>query len=74
MLGGIGSANLDIELVATVAGADDDWATDERAERFKNLTAELLQSGDVLGRDTVVNTKGLGRGGMLEFSEHKMLR
>ena len=34
VLGGIGATNLHIELVATVAGADDDRAANEPAERF----------------------------------------
>ena len=48
VLGGIGSTNLHIKLVATVAGADDNGATNETTERFKHLLVELLQRGDVL--------------------------
>ena len=48
MLGGIGSANLDVELGATVAAADDDGLADETTEGFEDLLAELLQDGDEL--------------------------
>ena len=48
MLGGIGAINLDIELIAVVAGADDDGPADEGAKGFEDLAAELLQCGDVL--------------------------
>ena len=73
MLGGIGSTNLDIKLVATVTGADDNGAANEPAKRFKNFLAELLQCGDVLGGDSVVDSTSLGRSGTLEFSERKVL-
>ena len=43
VLGGIGSTNLHVELVATVAGGDDNGATNEPAERFQNFLAELLE-------------------------------
>ena len=48
VLGGIGSANLDVELGATVAAADDDGLADETTEGFEDLLAELLQDGDEL--------------------------
>ena len=48
MLGGIGATNLNVELVATVARADDNGAANEPSERFQHLQAELLQSGNVL--------------------------
>ena len=56
VLGSIGSANLDVELVAAVAGGDDDGTTDEGAEGFKDFLAELLQDGNQLRRNGVVNT------------------
>ena len=57
VLGGIGSTNLHVELVATVAGADDNGAANEPTERFKDFLAELLQRRDVLGRDSVVDVE-----------------
>ena len=48
VLGGIGSTNLHVELVATVAGADDNGTANEVAKWFQDLLAELLQRGDVL--------------------------
>lgn len=39
VLGGIGATNLDIELVAAVAGADHNGTTDETAEGFENFLA-----------------------------------
>ena len=48
MLGGVGTTNLHVELVATVAGADDDGATHETAEGFEDFLAELLQYRNVL--------------------------
>ena len=48
MLGGVGATNLDVECVATVAGADDDGAANEATEGFEDFLAELLQRGDVL--------------------------
>ena len=47
MLGSVGSTNFDVELVATVAGADDNGAANEAAEGFEDFLAELLQRGDV---------------------------
>lgn len=55
MLGGIGATNLNVELVATVARADDNGTTNEPAEGFKDLLAELLQRGDVLRWHTVID-------------------
>ena len=51
VLGGIGSTNLDVERVATVTGADDNGAANEGTKGFQDFLAELLQSGDVLGRN-----------------------
>ncbi len=48
MLGSVSTTNLDVELVATVAGADDNGAANEGAEGLENFLAELLQRGDVL--------------------------
>lgn len=48
MLGGVGTTNLHVERVATVAGADDDGAANEPAKGFKDFLAELLQRGNVL--------------------------
>ena len=53
VLGGVGATNLDVELVTTVAGADDDGAANEGAEGLKDLAAELLQDGDELRGDGV---------------------
>lgn len=60
VLGGVGATNLDVELVAAVAGGDDDGATNEGAEGFEDLLAELLKDRDKLRRYTVVNTVLLG--------------
>ena len=46
MLGGVGATNLDVELVAAVAGVDDDGATDEGTEGLEDFLAELLQNGN----------------------------
>jgi hypothetical protein len=67
VLGGIGATNLDVERVATIAGADDNGAANEPTKGFENFLAELLQRGDILGRNRVVDTIGLGRGGFLEL-------
>ena len=48
VLGGIDASNLDVELWATVAGADDDGLARELAEGFENLFAQLLEGRDVL--------------------------
>ena len=55
MLGGIGATNLDVEGVATVAGADDHGAANEPAEGFKDFLAELLKDRYKLRWYTVVN-------------------
>ena len=55
VLGGVGSTDTDVELVAAVTAGDDDRATDEGTEGFKNFLAELLQRGDVLWGDSVVD-------------------
>ena len=56
VLGGVGATNLDVELVAAVAGADDNGTANKGAERFKDLLAELLQRGDVLGWNRIVDS------------------
>ena len=48
VLGGVGSTNTDVELIASVAGGDDNGGSDEAAEGFEDLAAELLEDGDVL--------------------------
>ena len=73
MLGGIGSTDTDVELVAAVAGGDDDRATDEGTEGLKNLLAELLQRGDVLWGDSVVDVVLLCGSRTLELGEHEVL-
>ena len=56
MLGGVGATNLDVELVTAVAGGDDDGATDESAEGFEDFLAKLLQNGNVLMRNRIVDS------------------
>ena len=56
MLRSIGATNFDVELIATVAGADNDGAADEAAEGFKDFLAELLQGGNKFRWNTVINT------------------
>ena len=73
VLGGIGSANLDIELVAPVAGADDDGPADVAAKGFEDLAAELLQHRDVLRWYAVVDAVLLCGGRAFEFREREML-
>ena len=73
MLGGVGSTDTDVELVATVTGGDDDGATDEGTEGLKNLLAELLQRGDVLWGDSVVDVVLLCGSRTLELGEHEVL-
>ena len=48
MLGGVGSTNTDVELIASVAGGDDNGGANEAAEGFEDLAAELMEDGDVL--------------------------
>ena len=74
VLGCIGSANLDVELVAAVAGGDDDGATNEGAEGLQYLLAELLKDRDVLRRYAIVNAMSLGSSGFFKLMEHEMLR
>ena len=74
VLGGVGSTNTDVELIASVAGADDDGPADEGAKGFEDLAAELLQCGDVLRGDSVVDVVLLCGGRTFEFRERKMLR
>ena len=62
VLRGVGSAHLHVELAAAIATGDDDGLAHEGAEGLEDLTAELLEDGDILWRYTVVNTTGLGRG------------
>lgn len=56
MLGGVGATNLDVELVAAVAGGDDDGATDEGTEGLVDFLAKLLQNGNVLMRNRIVDS------------------
>lgn len=56
VLGSVGATDLDVELVATVAGGDDNGAANEGAEWFEDFAAELLQDGDELRRYGIVNT------------------
>ena len=74
VLGGIGATNLDVELIASIAGADDDGPADEGAKGFEDLAAELLQCGDVLRGYTVVDVVLLCGGRAFELRERKMLR
>ena len=55
VLGGVGATNFHIELVATVAGADNDGAANEPAEGFKDFLAELLEGRYKLRWYTVIN-------------------
>ena len=68
MLRGIGSTDLDVELVATIAGRDDNGATDEGAEGFEDFLAELLQGWNKLRGYTVVKKdrgdRSVSRGGL----------
>lgn len=48
VLGGIDASNFDVELWATVAGADDNRLSRELAEGLENLFAQLLEGRDVL--------------------------
>lgn len=48
VLGGVGSTNTDVELIASVAGGDDNGGANEAAEGLEDLAAELLEDGDVL--------------------------
>ena len=73
VLRGIGSANLDVELVAPIAGADDDGPADEGAKGFEDLAAELLQCGDVLRGYAVVDVVLLCGGRAFELGEREML-
>ena len=69
VLGGVGSTDTDVELVATVAAGDDDRATDEGTEGFKNFLAELLQRGDVLWGVSVVDVVLLCGSRTLKFTK-----
>ena len=60
VLAGIDASYLDIEDIAAVAGADDDGLPGELAEGLEDGAAELLQGGDVLHGDGVVDAVGLG--------------
>ena len=55
MLGGIGTTNLHVELVAAVAGADDHGAANKGAKWFKDFFAELLEDRYKLRWYTVIN-------------------
>ena len=73
MLGGVGSTDTDVELIAAVTAGDDDRATDEGTKGFKNFLAELLQRGDVLWGDCVVDVVLLCGSRTLELSEREVL-
>lgn len=73
MLAGIDASYTDVEGIATVAGGDDDGLSGELAEGFEDEAAELLQGGDVLQGDGVVDAVGLGYYGAFKFFEGKML-
>ena len=48
VLGGIDASDFEVELRATVAGADNDRLAREGSEGFEDLFAELLEGRDVL--------------------------
>ena len=73
VLGGVGSANTDVELTRAVAGGDDHGATDEGAEGLENFAAELLEHGDELRGNAVVDVVLLCGGRAFELGEHEML-
>lgn len=62
VLGGIDSSDFDVEGIAAVAGADDDWLACEGSEWFENFLAELLEGRNELRRTGVVDVVG-GCGG-----------
>ena len=61
VLGGIDASNFDVELWATVAGADDDRLLSEIAEGFEDVLAKDFQIADDFLRRCVVDlTSGCG--------------
>ena len=62
VLAGIDASYTDVQGRAAVAGADDDGLAGELPERLEDDTAELLQGGDVLHWDGVVDAVLLGYG------------
>lgn len=56
VLGSIGSANLHVELVATIAGADDNGLAYEAAKGFEDFLAELLEDRYILRWHSVIDT------------------
>ena len=57
VLGGVGSTNTDVELIASVAGRDDNGAANEAAEGFEDFLAELLQDWHILRWYSVIDTQ-----------------
>lgn len=55
MLGSVGSAYFHVELVAAVAAGDVNGTSDKGTKRFEHMLTQLLQRGDVLRRDCVVD-------------------
>ncbi len=51
MLRGIDSSDFDIELVASIAGANDNRLTSEGSEGFENFLAKLLEGRNELVRN-----------------------
>ena len=72
VLGGVGSANTDVELVAAVAGGDDEGGSDEGTEGFEDFAAELLENRDVVRGDGVVDVILLCCCGFFKFRKCKM--
>ncbi len=62
VLTGIDASYPDVQGRAAIAGADDDGLAGKRTEGFEDDTAELLQGGDVLHGDGVVDAVLLGYG------------
>ena len=72
VLGGVGATNFNVELVAAVAGGDDDGAADEGAKGFEDYLAELLQNRNVLRRNRVVDSVLVCGGRAFELGEFEM--
>ena len=62
VLGGIDASNLEVELWASVAGADDNRLARELPEGFEDFFAELLEGRDVLRWNAIVDAKLGGSG------------
>lgn len=58
MLAGVCTTDFDVEGIAAIAGADDDWLTCKGTQGFEDGFAELLQGWDVLAWNCVVNVVG----------------